>query len=90
MQDVVYCCVSISANPNLRQHSPDTRLHQKLSQPPETSRLSYRANCRLETAECRYHLAFFAGIREERGGRSSRPRGLGRMSTDGRIVAGSA
>lgn len=87
------CCLLLrptSANPNLRQHSPDTRLHQKLFQRPETSRLFYRANRHQGTAECTYHLVFSAVIQEERGGRSSRPLGLGRMSSDGRIVAGSA
>lgn len=87
------CCLLLrptSANPNLRQHSPDTRLHQKLFQRPGTSHLSYRANRRRETAECTYHLAFSAVIQEERGGRNSRPLKLGRMSSDGRIVADSA
>ena len=79
-----------SANPILRRYSPDIHLRQKPSQLPETSRLSYRANCRQGTGECRYHLAFSAETRGERGDRSSRQLRLGRRSSGARTGAGSA
>ena len=87
---VVCICDPRSANPILRQRIPDIHLRQKLFQSPETSRLSYRANCRQGTGECRYHLAFSVRIREGRDGRSSRRLESGRRSSDGRIVVGSA
>ena len=78
------------ANPFLQQDIPDTHLRQKLSQLPETSHPSCRANCRRGTDECRYRLASSVAIREGRGDRSSRRSRWGRRSSGGRTKVGSA
>ena len=85
-----YHCTTRSANPVPRQYIPDIHLRQKLSQLPETNRLSYRANCRRGIDGYKYHPAFSVAIRGGRGDKSSRRLRLGRRSSGGRTVVDSA
>lgn len=82
----VYDCILRSANPNRRQYTLGNHLRRRLSQFPETSRLSCQANYRQGIGECRYHLAFSAATREGPGGRSFRRLGLARRSSGGKTA----